>query len=259
MAQSGTSKPPLPFPYPPDSGRPNLCVPVLGRTEQEVLSHAALVQQAAPDLVEWRLDYLSDLEQATLNPIFAQLHHRLNGIPLLVTFRSKEEGGEQALSTEGYADLLTRVIESGQADLVDVEFRSPAAEVLIQTAHRCGVPVICSSHEFHHTPTEEELLTRMERMLALGCDIPKLAVMPEHPQDVLTLLSATTRMHERYPKCPIITMSMGQLGVISRLCGGTFGSAVTFGCAGQPSAPGQIPATQLRDILALFASNPNQT
>ena len=40
-------------------------------------------------------------------------------------------------------------------------------------------------------------------------------------------------------------MSMGKLGVISRICGEVFGSAVTFGTAGKASAPGQLPANQL--------------
>ncbi len=55
--------------------------------------------------------------------------------------------------------------------------------------------------------------------------------MPETPADVLVLLEATHMMHERYAKRPIITMSMAGKGLISRLAGEVFGSAVTFGAA----------------------------
>ena len=51
----------------------------------------------------------------------------------------------------------------------------------------------------------------------------------------------------------LITMSMGQLGVISRLAGGTFGSAMTFGAKTKElaSAPGQIEVDELKNILSI--------
>ena len=47
-------------------------------------------------------------------------------------------------------------------------------------------------------------------------------------------------------------MSMSNLGVVSRVCGEIFGSAITFGTVGEASAPGQIPVTSLKEILDLF-------
>ena len=64
--------------------------------------------------------------------------------------------------------------------------------------------------------------------------------MPQLKRDVLTLLEATLEMSEKYAKGPIITMSMAGMGVISRMAGETFGSAVTYGAAGKRSAPGQV-------------------
>lgn len=54
--------------------------------------------------------------------------------------------------------------------------------------------------------------------------------------------------HEKRPQ-PVVTMSMGARGVISRLSGGLTGSAITFGAAAEASAPGQLPAGKLREIL----------
>ena len=51
---------------------------------------------------------------------------------------------------------------------------------------------------------------------------------------------------------PIITMSMAGTGLISRLCGEVFGSALTFGAVGKASAPGQMNASDLREILTLI-------
>ena len=89
-------------------------------------------------------------------------------------------------------------------------------------------------------------------MQGLGVDIPKIAVMPKDKQDVLTLLSATEEMSRLYADRPIITMSMAGDGVISRICGEAFGSALTFGAAGQLSAPGQLGVKELRQVLEIL-------
>jgi len=45
---------------------------------------------------------------------------------------------------------------------------------------------------------------------------------------------------------------MAGTGLISRLCGEVFGSALTFGAVGKASAPGQMNASDLREILTLI-------
>lgn len=39
------------------AGRPKIIVPIVGKTEQEILDKAAELVQAKPDVVEWRVDY----------------------------------------------------------------------------------------------------------------------------------------------------------------------------------------------------------
>ena len=55
-----------------------------------------------------------------------------------------------------------------------------------------------------------------------------------------TLLNAPAAMKEEFPDFPLITMSMGELGKVSRLYGGLYGSFVSFGCVSEASAPGQV-------------------
>ena len=90
-------------------------------------------------------------------------------------------------------------------------------------------------------------------MEQLGADIAKIAVMPRRPEDVAVLLGVTSEAVEMM-SCPVMTMSMGGQGVISRMAGQIFGSAVTFGTVGQASAPGQIPLDRLKEILTLIDS-----
>ena len=123
---------------------------------------------------------------------------------------------------------------------------------VVKLARRAGAAVVGSSHEFHRTPEHAELIYRLRKMQDMGADILKVAVMPQNKADVLTLLSATEEMYRLYAQRPLLTMSMASDGVISRLCGEVFGSAATFGMVGQGSAPGQIPADQLEQVLEIL-------
>ena len=82
----------------------------------------------------------------------------------------------------------------------------------------------------------------------LGADIAKVAVMPNDPDDVLTLLSAT-RQASGQVQIPVISMSMGSYGAQTRLFGWVYGSALTFAVGARGSAPGQIPIEDLSMVL----------
>lgn len=123
----------------------------------------------------------------------------------------------------------------------------------ISHAHSSGAVVVCSSHDFQKTPDKNELISRMVKMQQVGADLPKVAVMPHDSTDVLTLLAATVDMKNKYFATPIITISMGKLGIVSRLCGELFGSAMTFASAGDSSAPGQIGLDVVNAVLDSIA------
>ena len=114
---------------------------------------------------------------------------------------------------------------------------------------------MASSHDFEKTPNVGEMVDRLCRMQKAGADLLKIAVMPCDPGDVLTLLAATWQMKECYATQPVITMAMGGSGVVSRMAGEIFGSALTFGSAGQASAPGQVDVGELKGVLRLLHEN----
>ena len=49
--------------------------------------------------------------------------------------------------------------------------------------------------------------------------------------------------------------TMAEIGLISRLAGEVFGSACTFGTGKEASAPGQIPVSELRNVLEIINKN----
>lgn len=234
------------------AGRPKVIVPIVERSESAVLAAAAALVVRRLDVVEWRADWFDGCtDAAALTHCLHSLHARLGELPLLVTCRTKAEGGEQALILTEYEAFCRTVCASGCADALDVELLPAGARlsVLIELAHTYNVKVICSSHDFEKTPPQAEMVRRMVQMQQAGADIAKLAVMPRSRADVLALLAATAEMTEQHPATPVVTMSMGALGAVSRLAGETFGSAMTFASAGKASAPGQVELDVLNAAL----------
>lgn len=237
------------------AGIPKICVPIVGVTREEILAAAENIKSTKADVVEWRVDWYEDIfDFAKTEETMKALREALGEMPILFTFRTSKEGGEKAIETETYVELNQNAAKTGLIDLVDVEAFTgdDAVKAVVETAHESGVKVIASNHDFHKTPAKEEIVSRLRKMQELGADIPKIAVMPQNKKDVLTLLAATEEMASEYADRPIITMSMSETGVISRLSGEVFGSALTFGAVGKVSAPGQMGIEDLTTVLGLL-------
>ena len=235
-------------------GIPRICIPVTGRTNQEIREQVRAAAAENPDLLEWRADFYENIESREASKeILTAISDLCGQIPILFTFRSGGEGGNRYISTEMYRDLNLWASYQKEVDLLDVEGRQSGldAKALIEEIHRAGKPTVGSCHFFQMTPEKEEMLVVMEELRKTGADILKLAVMPSCETDVLKLMEATLEMDAR-TECPLITMAMGRMGAVSRICGRLTGSALTFGTAGQASAPGQLPAKDLRRILELL-------
>lgn len=231
-------------------GRPKIIVPIVDRDEQAILNRAASFAGYPIDMVEWRADFFDQIgDLQAVEQVLKGLRERLPDKILLFTFRTAQECGAQSIAPKDYLTLNCRVAESGCVDLIDVEIFSENAAENIETIHAAGAKVVGSNHAFDGTPACSEILYRLRKAQDMGADISKIAVMARSPRDVLTLLSATEEMFANYADRPILTMSMGEAGTISRLAGEIFGSCATFGTIGQSSAPGQIPVNELTQVL----------
>lgn len=234
------------------AGIPKICVPIVERNRESILSYAESALNTSPDMIELRIDWFEGVYnvEAVLS-LLKELREIIGNVVLLFTLRTSNEGGEANVTVEEYEMLCQRVCESGWIDLIDVEafMAEGLLERVSDVAHQNGVYVVASNHDFDQTPKEDEIVRRLNYMDEHGGDIPKIAVMPKEERDVLTLLSATLRYKETGGVKPVITMTMGKSGVISRLAGELFGSAVTFAAAGQVSAPGQISIDEIKPIL----------
>ncbi|AIF44117.1 type I 3-dehydroquinate dehydratase [Virgibacillus sp. SK37] len=237
-------------------GQPKIIVPLVGKTNKELLDEAESIVKLQPDIVEWRVDKYEEVKQIqAVTTLLDRLKKVLIDIPILFTFRTVKEGGDCKISHSYYWTLLEAIVNTGQVELMDVElFYDQKAKIkeFIEKAQGVDMKVVISNHDFTKTPTNEELAFRLYQMEKLGADVLKIAVMPITSRDVLNLMHSTLSAKENGVQQPMITMAMGQLGIISRLSGELFGSTATFAAGKKTSAPGQIGIESVRSSLKLL-------
>lgn len=234
---------------------PIICTPLVGRTRDQLLSEVQVVLAKKPDLLEWRVDFFEGIaDTAAVIALAARIKQAAGEIPLLFTRRSIREGGEKiALSEDDVVALYAAVCESRNIDLIDFEMSNDATHIAkLRAASKANdIKLILSFHNFSFTPGLETLDQRFLQAEQLGADIAKVSVMPRNLEDVLTLLSATLSASQKL-RIPLISMSMGPYGSLTRLFGWTFGSALTFAVGASSSAPGQVPIEDLNTVLAIL-------
>lgn len=235
---------------------PLVCTPLVGRTREAVLAEAANVVAKKPDVVEWRVDFFAAIAdtQAVVDTGRA-LRAAVGETPVIFTRRSVNEGGTPIpLDDAGVVALYDAVGAAGLVDFLDFEMGNDPEHVrrVVETAHAQGTRVILSYHNFGYTPGHDFLVQRFLEAERLGADVAKVAVMPRDRADVLALLAATATAHAK-AGIPLISMSMGPLGAVTRMVGGLFGSSLSFAVGDAASAPGQMPIADLAAVYGVIA------
>ncbi len=250
-------------------GMPKICVPITGRTLEEIVDQASNAASVFPDFVEWRVDYFEEIHPLEASPSGGELPVNtvssvfpavdralkkmadvLNGLPILFTVRTATEGGRIALYPEDYIGLLLHAAERPEVSAIDVEeFRTDSdMEILTREIQARHKPVIGSAHFFGKMPKKPEQMELMDRISRTGADVLKLAAMPSDSRGVLKMMEMAEEENRLTDK-PVIAIAMGKIGMVSRVSGALTGSCVTFGTVDAESAPGQIPVSTLRIIL----------
>ena len=244
-------------------GTPRIAVPLYGSSGEEIFAASQVVRKEIDRLdekykdhpeckvsvIEWRADYYRNVEvPENVFNILRHLRQLFVDRVLLFTFRSEEQGGEiRNDRAHMHMDLIMRnVMTSGLVDMVDVEFTAGNYNIARVTtaAHRSGIAVVMSYHDFEKTPHDMEIEEKLRQMEILGGDILKIAAMPKNQFDVRRIMEMNQREVIERSK-PVALISMGELGKISRINCKESGSCLTFAAIGKGSAPGQISVDEL--------------
>ena len=195
------------------------------------------------DMMEIRLDVMESFDLKDILEAASK--------PVMVTYRSKKEGGSGLSPYETRIRYLSRAVELG-ADFVDVEFNMPQIyrqEIFLAEG---SSRLIISAHLSNNTPPREGLEDRVRKMAATGADIVKLVTYAREPEDNLRVLGLIPLA--RKLGVDIIAFCMGPAGRISRIFTLMMGGFLSFASLeeGQESAAGQIPISEMKKMLEMF-------
>ena len=192
------------------------------------------------DLLEVRLD-LTGLCGGDWVDLCAAIQKQ--GMPVLLTIRDESEGGEWRGREAERLSLYLAGLKSVFA--VDVEIRAHALAILAQAAHRRGVKVVGSFHDFGGTPKLPHLREVETRGRKMGADVVKIVTMVKTPLDLAQLFALPA-----YAQGPLCVMGMGEPGTVSRVALPCAGSCLVYGSLDKATAPGQLSCRELAKELA---------
>jgi 3-dehydroquinate dehydratase-1 len=236
-----------------DGAFPLIITPLVGRTREAITDELAAIVPKKPDMLEWRVDFFEAIgDPAPVVETARAIRAAAAGIPVLLTRRNVTEGGQPIPVDEpAVVAMYTAACKARCVELIDYELSNAAADLatLRRVSADNGIAMVMSYHNFQETPDAATLDEKFARAQALHADVGKVAVMPRDPADVLALLAATWRASQALT-IPLISMSMGGIGSLSRMIGWVYGSAATFAVGKSSSAPGQVAIDELRAVLA---------
>lgn len=207
------------------------------------------------DIVELRIDQWENFVIKNVDIVIQQLRGLNLDFKILVTYRTSNQGGKGNVEETTYIDILKLLIEYAQFELLDIEWsgaiNTDQYAQLITDAQEKNLNVVLSHHNFEETPSLEEIKFIYYKMQKLAPQYLKLAVMPNNKEDVLHLLEAMSVTSDNTPY-KVIGISMSHLGLVSRVAQGVFGGSISYGCLGEPQAPGQIHVKALKQQLEFY-------
>jgi 3-dehydroquinate dehydratase type I len=220
-----------------------LCIPVIARNNEEALKKIPEAEGFA-DILELRLDLMEQFDVPELITSATK--------PVLVTYRSIQEGGKGAEGAEAAAGYLTAAIRAG-AKLVDVELRFPEEWRARVFAEKKSSGIVISVHINEQTPSRETLDDIYMQCVDTGAEIIKIVTMANAWEDNLRVLELIPRARNMGKE--IITFCMGPMGRMSRVFSLLMGGYLTFTSlgTGQESATGQIPVAEMNQLLEQFS------
>ncbi len=205
----------------------------------------AQIKSVGADLLELRVDLFRKLD---INYIQEQIkHRRLLKIPLLLTVRNqKKEGALKDWPNDAKRKILE--IALPLVDMIDIELSSSLLKETLLKARHLNKRIVVSMHDLTHTPLHLENI--FKKALSTRADIIKIAAKANSFDDVFRMIEFTRHHH----KHPMITMSLGSIGKLSRLILPAMGSLYTYTFLHKPTALGQIDVKTLQSHLKFYYS-----
>ncbi len=203
--------------------------------------------KAGADLLELRIDTFRQRDPRKLLRGIERLKaiEGARSIPLVITVRSKAEGGLYAIPAGKRLEIFQALMLF--ADYVDIELSSGTIlKDVVRSAGRSKTKVIVSYHNFRSTPGPDRLRAVAAKARASGADIVKIAAFARQRADLRTLAQVLLGGTD------LVVIAMGALGASTRVFFPVLGSLISYGSVTGSTAPGQLPIRTIRKELEFY-------
>jgi len=202
--------------------RPLICTPIAADNFDSYLNLLQSAKNMGSDIAEFRIDYFKNITAEVLNNVISE-----SELPLIVTNRNREDGGMFSSGEEVRLELLETAIES-KPSFVDIEVAidREKRDNIIQKARINDVGIICSYHDFRHTPTQNEIFEIYSDINETGANVAKMVFTPVTDKDIRNILYVTERFSNNEMLFTIF--GMRQKGQITRMLTPLLGACLTY-------------------------------
>jgi len=221
-----------------------ICIPVVAKNSDSAIRKMVRAHALA-DVIEIRLDLM---EAFDLKKILGSATR-----PVMVTYRSRREGGAGTVAFEIRVRYLQDAMQAG-ADYVDVELSMPPEYRRLIVEGKGDCQIVMSTHLLNGTPSRENLDRVFDKMAVAGVDIVKIVTWARTWEDNFRVLDLIPRAQAVGTK--IIAFCMGPLGRMSRVLCPLMGGHMTFAAldSGEESASGQLSVDQMKMMWEIVSS-----
>ena len=202
--------------------RPLICTPIAADNFDSYLNLLQSAKNMGSDIAEFRIDYFKNITAEVLNKVISE-----SELPLIVTNRNREDGGMFSSGEEVRLELLETAIESNPSFVdIEVAIDREKRDNIIQKARINDVGIICSYHDFRHTPTPNEIFEIYSDINETGANVAKMVFTPVTDKDIRNILSVTERFSNNEMLFTIF--GMRQKGQITRILTPLLGACLTY-------------------------------
>jgi 3-dehydroquinate dehydratase type I len=224
-----------------------LCVSILPKTKMEALTLIGQAETEKADLIEVRLDCLSETQN---------LHELTSAtkLPLIATNKLVGEGGQFTGTEAERQQILFAAADSGFR-YVDVDCSSPAYNQTVAKLKTLGAAPIVSYHKFDGILPISKLEQILDEQIRSGAAVCKIVLTARQIEDNLPVLSFVSFASA---KAKLVCFCMGKDGKTSRLLSPVFGAFFTFASlgGGSETAAGQMSIADMRSAYRLLGIMP---
>lgn len=208
-----------------------ICIPIMATSLEESIIEARKTTEMKCDMLEWRMDCIEGkIRRDSFINAWNEIRMAAGNRPVIVTLRTKTQGGKKELSVSEYNAALRKIISEIKPAYIDIELVGSGSDanvrMLAVMAKKRGIGVIVSYHDLSFTEEARDIELLLCRMKYIGADIPKVAFTPNSEEDVEKLIRGASLAHEKIGD--LIAISMGELGQKTRKEGDSIGSCINF-------------------------------